>query len=73
MASRPQRVLLGAILIGVAVGRDIFPRGTLALFERIGICTHDLAFLVPRDFAFKGGPDFWLEYIETNRWLMPSG
>src|ERR1700761_4896386 len=55
MAGRPQRVLLGAVLIRVAVGRDIFPRGALAFFERIGICTHDLAFLMPRDFAFKGG------------------
>src|ERR1700749_377750 len=47
-------MLLGAVLIRVAVGRNVFACRALALLKRIGISGHDLAFLAVLDLALFG-------------------
>jgi hypothetical protein len=42
MACSPKRVLLASVLVGIALGRNIFSRRTLALFVWIWISAHDL-------------------------------
>src|SRR4029077_210387 len=40
MTGGPERMLLAAVLIGIAFSRNLFPCGALALFERIGMRCH---------------------------------
>ena len=42
MACSPKRMLLAPVLVGIALGRNIFPRRALALFIRIWISAHNL-------------------------------
>src|ERR1700681_1546407 len=51
MAGRPERMFLAAVLIRIALGRNVLPRGALAFLERIWIGRHDLGFLDGLDFA----------------------
>jgi hypothetical protein len=44
VAGGPERMLLAAVLIGIALSRNLFPRSALALLERIGIGCHDRIF-----------------------------
>jgi hypothetical protein len=50
MTSHPERMLLGAIAIGVGFRRNVLSRRALTLIKRIGIA-HDLAFLDVLDLA----------------------
>src|SRR6202521_2228531 len=52
MAGRPERMFLAAVLIRIALGRNLLPRGALDFLERIWIGGHDLGFLAELDFAF---------------------
>src|SRR5450432_4370817 len=52
MAGGPERMFLAAVLIRIALGRNVLPRGALAFLERIWIGRHDLGFLDGLDFAF---------------------
>jgi hypothetical protein len=56
MAGSPKRMLLAAILIGVAFGRNVFSRSALALFIRIGIGGHELL-----SCPVLPGDNFWLD------------
>src|ERR1700730_6687057 len=51
MAGRPERMFLAAVLIRIALGRNLLPRGALAFLERIWIGRHDRGFLDGLDFA----------------------
>src|ERR1700688_4015232 len=51
MAGRPERMFLAAVLIRIALGRNLLPRGALAFLERIWIGRHDLGFLDGVGFA----------------------
>src|ERR1700687_1824018 len=51
MAGRPERMFLAGVLIRIALGRNVLPRGALAFLEWIWIGRHDLAFLDGAGFA----------------------
>src|SRR6266851_7875782 len=55
MAGRPERMFLAAVLIRIALSRNVLPRGALAFLERIWIGRHDLGFLDGVDFALLSG------------------
>jgi hypothetical protein len=44
MACSPKRMLLAPVLVGIALGRNVFSRRALALFIRIWISGHNLFF-----------------------------
>src|SRR5713101_3375877 len=52
MAGSPERVFLAAVLIRIALSRNLLPRGALAFLERIWIGRHDLDFLDGLDFTW---------------------
>src|SRR5216683_7956464 len=52
MAGSPARVFLAAVLIRIALSRNVLPRGALAFLERIWIGRHDLDFLDGLDFTW---------------------
>src|SRR5216684_1651528 len=51
MAGGPERMFLAAVLIRIALSRNVLPRGALAFLERIWIGRHDLGFLDGVDFT----------------------
>src|SRR5476649_996903 len=58
----PQRMLLGAVLIWIGFRGNIFARGALAFFKRIGIGCHWSGFLDER-------PPFGAGFLETDTLL----
>jgi hypothetical protein len=51
MACSPKRMLLAPVLVGIALGRNVFSRGALALFIRIWISSHNL--FVPAELTLR--------------------
>ena len=68
MAGSPKRMLLGAILIGVTFGRNVFSRRALALFIRIGIGGHYLL-----SCPALPGNNFWLDLAVADWCQEPYG
>src|SRR4030088_42414 len=52
MAGSPERMFLAAVLIRIALNRNVLPRGALAFLERIWTGRHDLGFLDGLDLAW---------------------
>src|SRR6202022_315087 len=51
MAGSPERMFLAAVLIRIALSRNVLPRDALAFLERIWIGRHDRGFLDGLDLA----------------------
>jgi hypothetical protein len=63
-------MLLAPVLVGIALGRNVFSRGTLALFIRIWISSHNL--FVPAELTLRNRSGWSSNKQPAFRWKTPA-